>query len=159
MAGDIAVFRVTNPGDNESNVGNSEKIEFNTGAVPDATGKMVESSWQSRRDLSIHPNPNRALNTIQDGKLGTIEVILTGYIKDPRSTVIPVNLFNWMSQTATNNDFKFGRFGIRNDDMSVIDLTPSAALGYILHDVYVQRVLNSPNEQGIILKFYRTGSI
>ena len=157
MAGDSAIFRVTNPGDTEGSVGAGDKIEFNGGIVPDTTGKAITSSWHSIRDVSIHPNPNKALNVIQDGKLGTIEVILAGYFTRPITSGGKINFFDWMSDPATSNpNFRYGRFGIRIDDLSEVDLTPSSTRGYILYDVYIERVPDSPNEVAFIAKLYRT---
>jgi len=157
MAGDSAIFRVTNPGDTESSVGAGDKIEFNGGLVPDPTGKMISSSWHMIRDISIHPNPNKALNVIQDGKLGTLEVIMAGYFSSPVTSGGKVNLFDWMSESATSNpNFRYGRFGVRIDDLSEVDLTPDADRGYILYDVFIERVPDSPNEVALIAKLYRT---
>ena len=38
------IFRLTNPGDTEASVGASEKIIFNTGTIPDTTGRLVRPS-------------------------------------------------------------------------------------------------------------------
>lgn len=157
MAGDSAIYRVTSPGENESNVGPGEKIEFNGGNVPDLFGKMVNTSWHSIRDISVHPNPNKALNVIQDGRLGTIEVILAGYFTRPRTSDGKGILFDWMTEPATSNpNFRFGRYGIRIDDLTEANLNPDANRGYILYDVFVERVPDSPNEVGFIAKLYRT---
>jgi hypothetical protein len=156
MAGDSALFRVTNPGDNEGNVGVTEKIEFNEGVVPDDTGKAVTSSWHALKDVSIHPNPNKSFNVVQDGRLGTIEVVIAGYFIEPASTSGPLLLLNFMTAAGTSNpNFRFGRFGVRIDDLSEIDLTPNATQGMILYDVFVERVQDSPNEIGFIAKLYR----
>jgi len=156
MAGDSAVFRVTNPGDTEASVGAGDKIEFNGGAVPDATGKVITSSWHALKDISVHPNPNKAFNVVQDGQLGTIEVILAGYFTAPVLTIGKANLFAWITGDGTSNpDFRFGRFGVRVDDLVEINLTPNALRGMILYDVFVERVQDSPNEVGFIIKLYR----
>lgn len=155
--GDSAIFRVTNPGDTETSVGAGDKIQFNGGTVPDLFGHMVTTSWHALRDISVHPNPNKALNVVQDGRLGTIEVILAGYFTRPVQSGGKINFYDWMSDPATSNpNFRYGRFGIRIDDLSEIDLTPSSSRGYILYDVYVERVPDSPNEVGFIAKLYRT---
>lgn len=161
MAGSAAIFRVTNTGDNEGNVGSTEKIEFNQGAVPDATGRMVATGFRMVRDVSFHPNPRRALDKIQDNLLGTLEVTLTGYFIDHDQTAGPINLFNWSREDAQVTDFPFGRFGIRLDDFaqSALNLTPSAATGYILYDIDVQDLERPRDEVGFIAKFYRDGTI
>lgn len=158
MAGTAAVFRVTSPGDTETSVGPTEKIEFNQGVVPDNTGKLVRSNWHAIEDLSIHPNPNKAQNIIQVGELGSIEVVLAGYFKNPQVTLGKGNLFTWALEGKDNDDFEFGRFGLRVTDLSEVNMTPTNAKGYILYDVYVERVEDSPDEVGFILKFYRNGT-
>ncbi len=159
MAGSSAIFRSTNLGDTEASLGGTEKIEFNAGVVPDARSRQITSSWHATRDISIHPNPNKSLSSVQDGKLGTLEVIIAGYFINPALSGGANNLFNWMADPATNTDLKRGRFGIRVDDLIQVTLTPSASIGYVMYDVFVQRPENSENELGFIAKFYRTGAI
>ena len=160
MAGTNAIFRVTNAGDNEGNVASTEKIEFNTGAaVPDATGKMIETRVHEIEDISFQPNPNRHLDQLQAGKLGTKEYILTGYIKKTGSSPIVVNFANWMKQDKDITDFPFGRYGVRLDDMSDDDVTPSATIGCLLYDVERFRPENQPEIIGFIAKLYRNGTI
>lgn len=157
MAGDSAIYRVTTAGQTEATVNASNKIEFNGGTVPDLFGKAVSSSWHSIRDISIHPNPNKALNVIQDGRLGTIEVIVAGYFRNPATSLGKLNLYNWGIDPATlNPDFRYGRFGLRINDLSEINLNPSSTRGYILYDIFVERVVDSPDEVGFIAKLYRT---
>ena len=160
LAGTNSIFRVTAPGDTELNVTSANLIEFNTGAVvPDATGRMQETRVHDIEDISFQPNPNRHLDQLQDGKLGTREYILTGYIKKTGTSNIVVNLSNWMAQDKTNSDFKFGRFGVRLDDMSDDNLSPSGTIGLLLYDVERYRPENEPEIIGFILKLYRNGSI
>ncbi|MCK5600898.1 hypothetical protein KAR91_03455 [Candidatus Pacearchaeota archaeon] len=154
--GTAAIFRVTNPGDNEDNV--ADKIDFNLGVVPDATGKLVTSNWHGREDLSVHPNPNKPQNIIQVGELGGIEVVLAGYFRDPANTLGKQRLFDWIREGKDNDDFEFGRFGLRVNDLDEVDMIPSATQGYILYDVFVERRENSPNEVGFIAKFWRNGT-
>ena len=161
MAGSGAVFRVTSSGDTEASVGSSEKIEFNGGAVPDSTGKLVATGFRAIRDLSFHPNPRRALTKIQDNLLGTLEITVTGYFVDHDGTTAPTNFFNWSKDPAQNSDFEFGRFGLRLDDFAggLLNLTPSATIGYIMYDVDIQDSESPRDEVGFIARFYRNGSI
>jgi len=107
----------------------------------------------------MQPNPNRALSQIQDGKMGSVEVIVTGYIVDPSSSSIAINLYNWQKDPATNTDFPFGRFGIRLDDFpDIVNLTPSAVLGYILYDVFIERQEDFQRKAAFICKFYKNGT-
>ncbi len=160
MAGDSAIFRVTTTGDTENSVGNTEKIEFNSGAAPDATGRAVTTSFRMARDVNFHPNPRRTLNQIQDALLGVLEVTVTGYFISHNTTGGPLNFFNWQTDTATNSDFRFGRFGLRLPAFSsILSLTPSATIGYILHDIDIQDIEDPRDEVPFIAKFYRNGSI
>ena len=155
MAGDSVIYRLDGPGGNEGNA--PEKIEFNLGLVPDATGRNVNSFWDAKRDVSIHPNPNKNLSIIQDGKLGTIEVTIAGYFVDPPGTGGKGLLFSWSTESADNDDYPFGRFGIRIDDLAEVNLNPDQTRGYILHDVHCERVEDSPDEVMFIAKLYRNG--
>lgn len=159
MAGQSALFRLTTAGQTEATVGSTEKVEFNDGVVPDANGQLVSSSFEMNEDLSFHPNPNRHLTQIQDGKLGTIHVVLAGYIKAPASSLIAINFYNWMKQDKTNSAFPFGRFGLRvNDFPDQINLTPSATAGYILHYTYWERPEDYAGIATMIAKLYRNGT-
>lgn len=152
------IFRVTGSGDNELNV--SDKIEFNTGGVPDANANQVFTSWHMVRDLSPHPNPNTALTEQQDGLLGTFEIVIAGYFKNPTTESSGTRLQSWQAQAGTvDNAFDKGRWGLRIDDMPELNLTPSATIGYLLYDVYVERPEDSINEKRFILKLVRNGAI
>jgi hypothetical protein len=132
-------------------------IEFNSGVAPDANGNVTNTSCHYIRDVSIHPNPKRSLNIIQDGALGTQEVTVTGYFRAPATvSASSLTLFNsWMTGKATNAALPYGRFGLRLDDYTTMNLTPSAAAGYILHDVYIERPEDSPDEVRFVAKFYK----
>jgi len=161
MAGTGAIFRVTSTGDTESSVASTEKIEFNGGSAPDTTGKLTATGFDTIRDLSFHPNPRRALTKIQDNLLGTLEVTITGHFVDHDSTIGPLNFFNWSKDPATNDDFPFGRFGLRLDDFGggALSLTPSATIGYILHIVHVEDAESPRDIASFVAKLYRNGSI
>jgi len=63
-----------------------------------------------------------------------------------------------MAQDKTNAALKFGKFGIRHDELGPIELTPSGGVGYVLHDVYVELMEDSPNEASFVAKLYLNGS-
>ncbi len=156
MAGDSVIYRLDTVGENEGNA--PEKIEFNQGIVPDNTGRNVTSNWHGVRDISIHPNPNKAQSIIQDGKLGTMEVVISGYFVKPPSTLGKGLFFDWMREDADNDSLPFGRFGVRINDLAEVDMNPDANKGYILYDCYCERVQDSPNEVMFIAKLYRNGT-
>jgi len=155
MAGSGAIFRVTSGGDTEASVASTEKIEFSTGAAaPDADGKMTSSSVHWVRDISVHPHPKKKLNRLQDGLLGTKEIIVVGYFTNPDTAGGITNFDVWEDDPMTNTAFPFGRIGIRIDDMPRFDLLPTATKGYLLHDVFVERIEGSPNEASFVARLF-----
>lgn len=157
------IFRFTNPGDTVGSIGDTEKIEFNTGAVPDSTGRLVTPSFRMASDLNPHPNPDTQLNPIQDSLLGVVEVIISGYFVDHNNTLGPRNLYNWSIDPDVNDDYQFGRFGISLATMNgILDVTPTVGLngtGYMLSEVDVIDMNEPRTKVGFIAKFLRNGAI
>lgn len=161
-AGTAAIFRIATAGETEDNAKtDNEIIEFNTGAAPDSTGRLVATGFRMIRDVSPHPNPKRALTKWQDNLLGTMEVTVTGYFVDHDSTAGPTQFFNWQKEATQNASLPFGQFGLRLDDFAsgTLNLTPSAAAGYFLVDVDIQDVETPRDEVGFIARFIRNGTI
>ena len=156
------IFRLTNPGDTEASVGSTEKIIFNTGVVPDSTGRMVSTSFRMTSDLNPHPNPDTQLNQIQDSLLGVVEVIVAGYFIDHNDTLGPRNLYNWSVDEDVNNNFRKGRFGISLESMNgILSLVPTTGLngtGYMLSDIDVIDFEEPRNEVGFTAKFFLNGT-
>lgn len=162
MAGSGAIFRIDNAGETEATARVAgEIIEFNGGSVPDATGRLVETGFHMTRDINFHPNPRRALDQLQDGYLGILEITIAGYFVDHDQTAGPLKFFNWSKEPAMTTALKWGRFGLRLDDFAqgALDLTPSATTGYVLHDVLVTDVEDPRDQVSFIAKFYRNGTI
>lgn len=157
------IFRLTNPGDTETNVGVTEKIIFNTGTVPDNTGRMVRTSFRMASDLNPHSNPDIAGVPIQDSLLGITEVIIAGYFVSHNTTIGPKNLFNWSVDPDVNNDFRRGRFGLTLSTMAgLLNLVPTVGLsgvGYLLSEVDVQDIEEPRDEVPFIAKFLRSGKV
>lgn len=155
------IFRLTNPGDTEANVGSTEKIIFNSGIVPDSTGRLVSTSFRMASDLNPHPNPDTALNQIQDSLLGVVEVTVAGYFIDHDNTKGPANLYNWSVDEDVNSNFQKGRFGMTLATMggilSLIPTTPINGIGYMLSEVEVIDVEDPKTEVGFIAKFFLNG--
>jgi len=155
------LFRFTNPGDTEGSVGSTEKIEFNSGAVPDGTGKLTTTSFRMVSDLNPHPNPSIALNQIQDSLLGVVEVTVTGYFVNHNATKGPANLYNWSVDEDVNDDFRKGRFGATLATMAgILDIVPTVGLngiGYMLSEVFVTDIEEPRTEVGFIAKFLLNG--
>lgn len=157
------IFRFTDDGDTESSVDTTEKIQFNTGTVPDSTGKLVRTSFRMASDLNPHPNPDIANNPIQDSLLGVTEVIVAGYFVNHNITVGPRNLFNWSVDADVNDDFQFGRFGMTLASMNgILSLVPTEGLGgtgYMLSEVEVTDMEDPRTEVGFIARFLRNGVV
>lgn len=155
------IFRFTNSGDTESGLANTERIIFNTGAVPDSTGKLVRTSFRMVSDLNPHPNPDIALNQIQDSLLGVVEVTIAGYFVNHNATLGPKNLYNWSVDPDVNDDFRKGRFGTILATMGgILDITPTTGLngiGYMLSEVFVDDVESPRTEVPFIVKFLLNG--
>ncbi len=158
-----AIFRFTNSGDTIGSIGSTEKIQFNTGTIPDSTGRLVTPSFRMASDLNPHPNPDTKLNPIQDSLLGVVEVIVSGYFIDHNNTVGPKNLYNWSVDEDVNNDFQFGRFGLSLATMDgILNVTPTVGIngtGYMLSEIEVIDLENPRTEVGFIAKFLRNGTI
>lgn len=157
------IFRLTNPGDTESSVVATEKIVFNTGTVPDNTGKLVRTGFRMVSDLNPHPNPNRALNAIQDSLLGVLEVTIAGFFTDHNNTLGPRNLFNWSVDPDVNDNFRFGRMGLTVASFnSILNVVPTVGLtgtGYMLSEIDVQDIEDPRDEVPFIARFLRNGGI
>jgi len=156
-----SIFRLTNPGDTESSVGATEKIQFNQGTVPDSTGRLITTSFRMASDLNPHPNPDQKLNQIQDSLLGVVEVTIAGYFIDHNNTLGPKNLYNWSVDEDVNDFFRKGRFGLTLATMGgILSLVPTVGLGgigYMLSDVEVIDVEHPRTEVGFIAKFFLNG--
>ena len=157
-----SIFRLTNPGDTEASVSSTEKIIFNTGTVPDSTGRMVATSFRMASDLNPHPNPDTQLNQIQDSLLGVVEVTIAGYFIDHNDTLGPRNLYNWSVDADVNDDFRKGRFGITVASMNgILDLIPTVGLngtGYMLSEIDVIDFEEPRTEVGFTAKFFLNGT-
>jgi len=155
------IFRLTNPGDTEASVASTEKIVFNSGSVPDNTGRLITTSFRMTSDLNPHPNPDTPLNQIQDSLLGVVEVTIAGYFVDHNATKGPANLYNWSVDPDVNDDFRKGRFGVTLATMAgILDIIPTTGLngiGYMLSEVEVIDIEDPRTEVGFIAKFFLNG--
>lgn len=159
MAGTASIFRIAVTGETEVDaVTANQIIEFNDGTNPDARSFLETATWQWIEDTSAHPNPNKALNKIQDGLLATREVTLTGWFEDPDNAGGIAKISNWMKDAKTNASLPNGRFGVRIDDLSTLDINPSAATAYLLHDANVEIPRDHPFEANFTLKLYLVGT-
>lgn len=155
------IFRLTNPGDTQAGVADTEKIIFNSGSVPDNTGRLITTGFRMVSDLNPHPNPDTALNQIQDSLLGVVEVTIAGYFVNHNATKGPANLYNWSVDADVNDDFRKGRFGASLATMAgILDIIPTTGLngiGYMLSEVEVIDIEEPRTEVGFIVKFLLNG--
>jgi len=161
QAGTGAIYRITTTGDTEATAKTGNQIiEFGTGAdTPDAKSFIETVNIRWIEDTSVHPNPNKALNNIQDGLLNTREVTIRGWFEDPDNATGPARISTWMKDAKTNTSLPNGRFGLRVDDFStILDQTPSATTGYILFDAELDIPPDHPFECNFTLHFYMTGT-
>lgn len=159
--GTAALFRIDANGDTETTATtNNTIIEFNTGATnPDDQSHLGTVTWRFIEDIAIHPNPNRHLSRVADSKLGTIEIELRGFFDTPNTADGIARLFTWMTNDKTNASLPFGRFGLRVDNMTQINLTPSSTIGLILHHVEIQDVEEFQSHAPFVARLYRSGSV
>jgi len=159
--GTAAIWRNDSNGQNEATqkTASDELIEFNSGATqPDALSHLSSARITYTEDLSIHPNPNRHLSQIQAGKLGTQIVLIKGYFDTPASSGGITQFFNWMKEDKTNASLPFGRFGIRVNNMSQLDQTPSSTIGYILQNVWIEDIEEFQTRANFECILYRNGT-
>ncbi len=160
MAGSASIYRIDANGDTESDARTANQIvEFNGGTNPDALSFLETYDVHWIEDISKHPNPKKALDKLQDGLLGTREVVLTGWLENPDNSVGQVRLSTWMKDAKANASLPVGRFGIRVDDFSdVADQTPSSSTAYMLHDVQLTIPPDHPYECNFIIKLWMNGA-
>lgn len=159
MTGSASIFRIDSTGETETDAKNAGQIiEFNDGATPDARSFLETARWQWIEDTSRHPNPKKALNKIQDGLLGTRELILTGWFEDPDNAGAMAVISNWMKAAKTNASLSNGRFGVRINDLSTLDINPSATTAYLLYDAEVEIPRDTPYEANFTLKLWLNGT-
>lgn len=162
MAGTASLFRIESTGQTESTARTAGTIiEFNStsGGSPDDSSKIDSLDIHYIEDISVHPNPNRHLSQIQDGKLGTIEFVIKGHIDNPDSAGLIGKFKTFMENDKTNTSLPFGKFGIRYDNMSQFDLTPTSTQGLILFDFQIKDVEEFQNKAEWIARLYRNGSV
>lgn len=160
MAGTAAVYRIDTNGDVESDAETAnEIIEFGSGAAnPDAFSFIEEAYWHWLEDVSTHKNPKKALDKKQDNLLADRELIIRGWFEDPDSAGGVALISNWMKEAKTNASLPNGRFGVRIDDITTLDIIPSTGVGYLLYDAEVFIPPDHPFEANFTMKFWLVGT-
>lgn len=156
------IFRLTNSGDTEASVADTEKIEFNAGTVPDSTGKLINIGIRMATDLNPHPNPDISLTPFQDSLLGPLEVTIAGYFVNRNFTIGPTNLKLWAKQPKETDDFENGRFGLSlaalNSALNLIPTTGINGTGYEISEIDIQNI-GDPPKATFIVKLLQNGKI
>lgn len=160
MAGTASIYRIDSNGDTESTARTANEIvEFNGSSLnPDDLSYTTSFKTHYINDVSLHPNPNRHLTQIQDGKLGIIEIEIQGVFSTPDSALGITRFDAWMKNDKTNTSLPFGRFGIRYDNMSQFDLTPTSTTAYILYDFEVIDVDEYQDKASWVARLYKNGT-
>jgi len=159
-AGTASIWRASTGGTNTEAQAKTagDIIEFNgTGLSPDDNGSITSLTLHFVEDLSIQPNPNRHLSQIQDGKLGTMELIIKGTFQNQLSAGGIAKFFTWMKSDKTDATFIYGRFGIRYNKMTQVEVIPTALQGYILFDFIIDDIDEFENIATFTARFYKNG--
>jgi hypothetical protein len=118
----------------------SDKIEFNSGAVVNEQGRIIQTKFTISSSVAVNEMPG-AVDKLQDTGVQGITIYVTGSIEDPKTSgKLSAHKFKqWMLEDKTNSSFPKGRFGLRLNDFDVLNLTPSNASnnerGYILSNI------------------------
>ena len=155
MTGSNVIYRYTNLGDDWANVGFTDKIEFDTGAVPDTTGHVVSTTGKITRSLQQNPKPrSNNADEIQDNGVSQISMTIAGYIENVPASVIEAQFITWMINDNTSTNFPFGRFGIHFFDRSAWNTAPvtgvSTGHGFLIEDVEISTVEGFPITRFIV---------
>ena len=118
----------------------SDIIEFNTGAVINDQGHILQTKFNITSSVAVNELPG-AVDKLQDTGVQGIIIYVTGSINNPQGDGSdPAQKFKqWMLEdktiNITNKVFPKGRFGLRLNDFTALNLTPTADRGYILSSV------------------------
>lgn len=140
-----AIYRYTNLTDSWTGVGFTDKIEFDVGVTPDATGHVTSSEFTWQRSLQENPRPqSNNPNELQDNGLGQILGVIVGTIESPDTSLIDTTVQTWMTNNMTNSNFPWGRFGIHLADRPLWNTAPITGQtnggGFMIEKWYSRKV-------------------
>lgn len=131
MAGTGAIWR-----DNNVEASSTDKIEFDTGATPDALTKLGLSSITILSGLAFLKKPKAQLNRIQDTFVKGVSFRLIGYVTAPKTSGAQDRTKIWGMEAKTIvTTFPFGRTGLRLDDFPDFNVRQNANRGIMMGDV------------------------
>jgi hypothetical protein len=118
----------------------TDKIEFNGGAVVNEQGNIIQTKFIISSSVAVNELPG-AVDKLQDTGVQGITIYVTGSIQDPQVDGLDTaqKFKQWMLEDKTSTALPKGRFGLRLNDFTALNLTPSNASnnerGYILSNV------------------------
>ena len=118
----------------------TDKIEFNGGAVVNEQGNIIQTKFTISSSVAVNELPG-AVDKLQDTGVQGITIFVTGSIQDPQVDGLDTaqKFKQWMLEDKTTTALPKGRFGLRLNDFTALNLTPSNASnnerGYILSNV------------------------
>jgi hypothetical protein len=118
----------------------TDKIEFNGGAVVNEQGNIIQTKFTISSSVAVNELPG-AVDKLQDTGVQGITIFVTGSIQDPQVDGLDTaqKFKQWMLEDKTSTALPKGRFGLRLNDFTALNLTPSNAnnneRGYILSNV------------------------
>ena len=118
----------------------TDKIEFNGGAVVNEQGNIIQTKFTISSSVAVNELPG-AVDKLQDTGVQGITIFVTGSIQDPQVDGLDTaqKFKQWMLEDKTTTALPKGRFGLRLNDFTALNLTPSNAnnneRGYILSNV------------------------
>jgi len=131
MAGTGAIWR-----DNNVEASSSDKIEFDTGATPDALTKLGNTSVTILSGLAFLKKPKGQMNKIQDTFVKGVQFRLVGYVTDPKTAGAQDKTKVWgMEAKTVVTTFPVGRFGLRLDDFPDFNIRQNANRGIMMGDI------------------------
>lgn len=129
MAGTGAIWR-----DNNVEGSSTDKIEFDTGATPDALSKLSGTTITLLAGLAFLKKPKAQMNRIQDTFFKGMHFQVLGYVQDPTSSGALEKSKIWAVEPKSSSSFDFGRFGLRLDDFPGFNIRPNANRGIFMGD-------------------------
>ena len=114
----------------------TDKIEFNGGAVVNEQGNIIQTKFIISSSVAVNELPG-AIDKLQDTGVQGITIYVTGSIQDPQVDGLDTaqKFKQWMLEDKTSTALPKGRFGLRLNDFTALNLTPTADRGYILSNV------------------------
>lgn len=114
----------------------TDKIEFNGGAVVNEQGNIIQTKFTISSSVAVNELPG-AVDKLQDTGVQGITIYVTGSIQDPQVDGLDTaqKFKQWMLEDKTSTALPKGRFGLRLNDFTALNLTPTADRGYILSNI------------------------